>query len=332
MLPALLSRLTAPDDRVAAPVTVRPSKPDQLRPSKLAVPAKLLPVSPSVRVTLSSKRVEPPALLETMPEAPPTVLMKRTAPVEARVIAAPVPSPIGVTLPTAALKLVAPVASSVRSIAPSVLFTVSVLPAVVVCKVTPLPATPCRVRVSVTASPRVTLFAAVKVTAPAVVSITTLPLSVVAVSPAAMVTFFLKVTAPAAPAWVMPLAVASVSLKLVTPVELRVSAAPTPSPIGVTLPTAALNDTLTDPTVARSKPPLTVPDKVKAPEPPILLPEANVIFPSNEAVPVPVREPAAPTPVPFSVTSSAPIATPLMFSVAPLVTEVPAAVVPNAAA
>ncbi len=99
MLPPFEFRLTAPLDIVTAPVKVSPSKPLQVRPSSWVVPAKLLAVSPSVSVTLSSKRVDPPPAEETIPEAPPTVLMKRAKPVDAIVIAAPVPSPMPLTAP-----------------------------------------------------------------------------------------------------------------------------------------------------------------------------------------------------------------------------------------
>ena len=47
---------------------------------------------------------------------------------------------------------------------------------------------------------------------------------------------------------------------------------------------------------------------------------------------MPVRAPLPPTPVPFRVSASAPMATLLMFSVAPLDTTTPPAVVPRAVA
>ena len=105
--PAFEFSVTAPDERVAAPVTVSPSNPLQVKPSSVTVPAKELPVSPLVKVTLSLKRVAPPALEETIPLPPPTVLPKVTSPVESSVIAAPVPSP---RLLTAPVKVVVPAA------------------------------------------------------------------------------------------------------------------------------------------------------------------------------------------------------------------------------
>ena len=78
-----------------------------------------------------------------------------------------------------------------------------------------------------------------------------------------MVTFFLKVTVPAVSAWVMPLSVASVSLKLVAPVELMMSAAPVPSPIAVPAPTAALKLVVPPPASSvRSYAPFTALSKV----------------------------------------------------------------------
>ena len=99
MLPPLEFRLTAPLDMVTAPVNVRPSKPLQFSPSRVVVPAKLLAVLPLVSVTFPSKRVAPLPLEETIPEAPPTVLMNHARPVEAIVIAAPVASPMPLTAP-----------------------------------------------------------------------------------------------------------------------------------------------------------------------------------------------------------------------------------------
>ncbi len=69
---------------------------------------------------------------------------------------------------------------------------------------------------------------------------TTALLSVVATVPAAIVTSPPKVIAPAPIADVMPVAVPRVLTNVVVPVELIVRDAPTPSPIGVTEPTAAL--------------------------------------------------------------------------------------------
>ena len=82
-----------------------------------------------------------------------------------------------------------------------------------------------------------------KVTSPSDVKVrpsrlVTALISVVAVSPAAMVTSPRNVIAPAASAEVIPLAVASVRSNSVAPVLLIVIAAPVPSPIAVTEPTA----------------------------------------------------------------------------------------------
>ena len=90
---------TAPLESVAAPLTVRPSKPLQFMPSKLTVPLKLLPVSPLVNVTSCWNLVEPVPSMETIPLAPPTVFWKSTKPVDANVIAAPVPVPMPLTTP-----------------------------------------------------------------------------------------------------------------------------------------------------------------------------------------------------------------------------------------
>ena len=95
----LLFTFTAPLESVAAPVTVRPTKPLQFMPSKLTAPANVLAVLPGVRVTSCWNLVEPAPLVETIPLAPPTVLRKSTRPVEFNVIAAPVPSPMFVTAP-----------------------------------------------------------------------------------------------------------------------------------------------------------------------------------------------------------------------------------------
>ena len=58
--------------------------------------------------------------------------------------------------------------------------------------------------------------------------------------------------------------------------------------------------------------------------------DPNVTPPLNDAVPVPVIAPSPPTPIPFNVTVSAPIATPAISSVAPLATTVPPVVEPSA--
>ena len=116
-----------------------------------------------------------------------------------------------------------------------------------------------RVRLSVPASPKVTLPADVKRRPSRV----TLPSNVVAVSPAVMVTLSLNVTSAAL---VIPLAVASVLLNVVVPLVI-VIAAPVPSPMGVTLPTAALKAVTPVPCVAkvRSRAPSTKPLKVMLP-------------------------------------------------------------------
>ena len=99
MFPPLEFNETAPLESVAALVTVRPSKPLQVMPSKLTPPANVLPTVPLVRVTLSWNLVEPRALVEIIPLAPPTVFWKSTRPVDANVIAAPVPVPMPLTTP-----------------------------------------------------------------------------------------------------------------------------------------------------------------------------------------------------------------------------------------
>ena len=76
--------------------------------------------------------------------------------------------------------------------------------------------------------------------------------------------------------------------------------------------------------------PDTVPLSVRVPLPPMRLSVRTVAAPSSDAVPVLVNAMGPPGPVPFRVTASAPMATPLMFNVAPLVTVVPAAVEPSA--
>src|SRR3954469_2142256 len=58
----------------------------------------------------------------------------------------------------------------------------------------------------------------------------------------------------------------------------------------------------------------------------------RITLPARDEVPVATRAPLPPTPVPLSVTASAPIATLLIATVAPLATDTPPAVVPNAAA
>ena len=118
MFPPLEFNETAPVESVAAPVTVRPSKPLQFMPSKLTVPANVLPVSPLVRVTSSWNLVEPPALVETIPLAPSTVSWKSTKPVESNVIAAPVPSPMPLTAPVNVVVPAAVPAAMVRSLLP----------------------------------------------------------------------------------------------------------------------------------------------------------------------------------------------------------------------
>ena len=91
--PSLEVTFTAPLESVAAP-TARPSEPSQFMPSKLTVPANVLPVPLDVRVTSCWNLVEPAAFVEIIPPAPPTVFWKSTKPVESKVIAAPAPSPM----------------------------------------------------------------------------------------------------------------------------------------------------------------------------------------------------------------------------------------------
>ena len=72
--------------------------------------------------------------------------------------------------------------------------------------------------------------------------------------------------------------------------------------------------------------PLMMPLKVSVPAPPTVVATAFAMVPDNEAVPVPVIVPV------FDVMASAPMATLLMLSVAPLAMVVPPAVVPSAVA
>ena len=98
--PPLVLKFTGPPESVVVPVTVRPSKPLHVMPSKVTPPANELAVLPSVRVTSPWKLVALRRLEETIPLAPPTLLWKSTKPVVLRVIAAPVPEPIFVSAPT----------------------------------------------------------------------------------------------------------------------------------------------------------------------------------------------------------------------------------------
>ena len=99
MFAPLESKVTSPLVSVVAPETVRPLKPLQFMPSKVTAPANVLAVSPLVSVTSCWNLVEPAALVETIPLAPPTVFWKSTKPVDANVIAAPVPVPMPLTTP-----------------------------------------------------------------------------------------------------------------------------------------------------------------------------------------------------------------------------------------
>ena len=76
--------------------------------------------------------------------------------------------------------------------------------------------------------------------------------------------------------------------------------------------------------------PLTVPLSVSVPPPPTRLLDAMFTLPASEAVPEDVSAPSPPTPVPFKVTSSAPIATPAISRAAPAETVVAPAVPPSA--
>ena len=84
-------------------------------PSKLVTALfKVVAVLPAAMVTFSWKVIAPAAFAEVIPEAVPKVLAKVVAPVLLMVTAAPVPVPIGVTEPTAPLKLVKPSTVSVK--------------------------------------------------------------------------------------------------------------------------------------------------------------------------------------------------------------------------
>ena len=98
--PPLVLKFTGPPESVVVSVTVRPSKPLHVMPSKVTPPANELAVLPSPKVTSPWKLVALRPLVETIPLAPPTVLWKSTKPVVLRVIAAPVPEPIFVSAPT----------------------------------------------------------------------------------------------------------------------------------------------------------------------------------------------------------------------------------------
>src|SRR3990167_6243883 len=90
------------------------------------------------------------------------------------------------------------------------------------------------------------------------------------------------------------------------------------------------------PVMVKSNPePVMVPAllKVKVPElEPMVDALPKVIKPDKELVPSPVNAPAPPTPVPLMVTASLPTATPLIFNVAPEVTDVLPVVEPSALA
>ena len=113
--PPLEFKRSSPVVIVAAPVTVRPSKPLQdTPPSKFTLPAKLLPVSPCESSTSPPNWVDPAESVETIPLEPCTelvmVLWKSTKFAVFKVIAAPVPVPKLVNAPT---KVVAPVPAPV---------------------------------------------------------------------------------------------------------------------------------------------------------------------------------------------------------------------------
>src|SRR5262249_39552832 len=95
----------APPESVTAP-SVIPSNEDQLRPSRVTLPERVVAVSPFARVTLSSKRrfVAAP---DVRPEFAPKVDWKRTRPVAALLTLSdePVPSP---RLETAPVNVVVP--------------------------------------------------------------------------------------------------------------------------------------------------------------------------------------------------------------------------------
>ena len=93
-------------------------------------------------------------------------------------------------------------------------------------------------------------------------------ISVVAVSPAAMVTFSVNVIAPAALAEAIPLNVSRVPSTSVVPVLLIVIAAPVPSPILVPLPTFWSNCVAPLVVRTRSKRPSTNELNVSAPAAP----------------------------------------------------------------
>ena len=112
-----LCTVTAPPESVTAPLKAAPSSAVKVRPSSVIAPAKVLAVSPLPSVT-SCRKVTVPAPL--MPDAVASVSWNVVAPLDSKVSAAPVPSPMGVTPPTLPVNVVAAVpASTVKSWAPS---------------------------------------------------------------------------------------------------------------------------------------------------------------------------------------------------------------------
>ena len=105
-----LCTVTAPPESVTAPLNVAPSLAVKVRPSSVSAPAKLLAVSPLPSVT-SCWKVTAPAPL--MPEAVASVPWKVVAPVDSRLSAGPVPSPIGAPPPTLPVNVVAAVPASI---------------------------------------------------------------------------------------------------------------------------------------------------------------------------------------------------------------------------
>ena len=206
-------------------------------PSRVTSACRFVAVPAPAMVTFSSKVSSPAPSAWVMPVTVSSVPSKTVAPAVPPICRdAPVPSPMGVPLPTSAWKVAPPAVLSTRSCPPSTSALATRAPVMV--RIT-------SVSVAVV-SDSVTWSAALlpKVTAPpesrVMPSRTRLALKVLAVSPAATVTSSRKVTVPAAPAWKMPEAVPSVSSKAVVPSELIVRAAPVPEPIGAPEPTAAL--------------------------------------------------------------------------------------------
>ena len=233
----------------------------KVRPSRVTLSAKLVAVSPAAMVTSCSNVTKPVPANCVMPDAVSTVPAKVVVPAESMVRADPVPVPMAVPSPTAALNAAAAAVSSVRLNGPSTFaLTVRVSPAPVVRMIT---LSFSSVTVSVKVSfPKVTAVPAAKVRPPS----TTLLLKAVAVaSPSAMVTLSRNIAGPAFAAWLMAESVPSVLWNSMPPAPcmLSNSAVPVPSPMPLTAP---LNTAVPAPVMVRLSPSWTVSSKVMVPE------------------------------------------------------------------